>query len=164
MTGQSSELENPCPNDLTARLRALIADTNVNNNAFLESDCLNYFNEIVMLMVSYILEDAKEWWLKTYAQYFLDSGRSDSAIIIKAYENVPVDPRKPLDVTVERINRSVNKGLERIEGALDSTKSEERAAATVTSLLQRLVEPASAIIHSETPQLEHDEINDLLSP
>jgi len=64
-----------------------------------------------------------------------------------------VDFRKPFDVTVERINRVVTKGVERIEGALDRTKSEERAAATVTSLLQRLVERVSVIIHGDTPQL-----------
>jgi|TARA_B110000196_G_scaffold236193_1_gene204649 hypothetical protein len=92
-----------------------------------------------------------------------DSGLSDSAIIIAAYENVPVDFRKPFDVTVERINKVVIKGVERIDGALDSTKPEERAAATVISLLQRLVETASAIIHGDTPQLEQDEINDLLN-
>jgi len=41
----------------------LVADTNVNNNTFLETDYLNHFNEIVMLVVSDmpdILEDAKE--------------------------------------------------------------------------------------------------------
>ncbi len=74
-----------------------------------------------------------------------------------------MDFRKPFDVTVERINKVVIKGVERIDGALDSTKPEERAAATVISLLQRLVETASAIIHGDTPQLEQDEINDLLN-
>ena len=74
-----------------------------------------------------------------------------------------MDFRKPFDVTVERINRVVIKGVERLEGALDSTKPEERAATAVISLLQRLVETASAIIHGDTPQLEQDEINDLLN-
>ena len=57
------KIRNPCPNDLTTPLRALVADTNVNNNTFLETDYLNHFNEIVMLVVSDmpdILEDAKE--------------------------------------------------------------------------------------------------------
>jgi hypothetical protein len=62
-----------------------------------------------------------------------------------------VDFRKPFDVTVERINRVVIKGVERLEGALDGTKPEERAATAVISLLQRLVETASAIIHGDTP-------------
>ena len=62
-----------------------------------------------------------------------------------------MDFRKPFDVTVERINRVVIKGVERLEGALDSTKPEERAATAVISLLQRLVETASAIIHGDTP-------------
>ena len=53
---------------------------------------------------------------------------------------------------------------ERIEGAMDSSRPEDLAAATatVTSLLQRLVDIASAIIHGSTPQLEQDEIDDLL--
>ena len=58
----------------------------------------------------------------------------------------------------------VIKGIERIEGALDSPQPEELAAATatVTNLLQRLVDIASAIIHGGTPQLEQDEIDEIL--
>jgi hypothetical protein len=151
------------------RLKALVADTNVNDDTFLATDYLNHFNEIVMLLemipdMPDILEDAKDWQPKTYAQHFLDSGLSDSKITVEAYENAPLEFREPFDITVERMNRVVIKGIERIEGAMDSSRPEDLAAATatVTSLLQRLVDIASAIIHGSTPQLEQDEIDDLL--
>jgi hypothetical protein len=169
MTGQSSEIESSRQPDSAARLKTLVAATNVNDDTFLATDYLNHFNEIVMLLemvpdMPDILEDAKDWQPKTYAQHFLDSGLSDSEITIEAYENAPAEFREPFDVTVERMNRVVIKGIERIEGALDSPRPEDlaAAAATVTSLLQRLVDIASAIIHGNTPQLEQDEIDDIL--
>ena len=87
MTGQLSELESSRQSDSTARLKTLVAATNVNDDTFLATDYLNHFNEIVMLLemvpdMPDILTDAKDWRPKTYARHFLDSGLSDSGITI----------------------------------------------------------------------------------
>lgn len=170
MTGQISQAETAPGADSMARLKAQVVDTNVNENTFLATDYLNHFNEIVMLLemvpdMPDILEEAKEWRPKSYAQHFLDSGLSDGEITIKAYENAPAEFRDPFDVTIERMNRVVIKGIERIEAAVDNSQPEalEEAARTVTNLLQRLVDIASAIIHGGAPQLEQDEIDQLLT-
>lgn len=170
MTGQTTETEATARSDTQDRLKALVADTNVNDDTFLATDYLNHFNEIVMLLemvpdMPDILEEAKEWQPKSYAQHFSDSGLSDSAITIEAYENAPAEFREPFDETIARMNAVVFKGIENIEAAIDSPRPEELAAvaATTCRLLQRLVDVASAIIHGNTPKLEQDEIDDLLN-
>ena len=170
MTGQTSEPETVRTLDSQDHLRALVADTNVNNDTFLATDYLNHFNEIVMLLemvpdMPDILEESKEWQPKSYPQHFLDSGLSDSEITVEAYENAPSEFREPFDETITRMNAVVIKGIENIEAALDSPRPEELAAAAATAcrLLQRLVDVASAIIHGSTPKLEQDEIDELLN-
>jgi len=152
-----------------ARLRALIADTNVNSDTFLATDYLNHFNEIVMLTemipdMPDILDDAKEWRPKSYVQHFSDSGLSDSEITIEAYENAPAESRKPFDATIARMNATVVKGIEEIEAALDSPTPEALATTAITASrrLQRLIDVAAAIIHGDTPNLQQNEIDDLL--
>ncbi|MDP6688685.1 MAG: hypothetical protein QF384_04240 [Alphaproteobacteria bacterium] len=170
MAGQTTETETAQRSDTQDRLKALVADTNVNDDTFLATDYLNHFNEIVMLLemvpdMPDILEEAKEWQPKSYAQHFQDSALSDSAITIEAYENAPAEFREPFDETIARMNAVVFKGIANIEAALDSRRPEELAAvaATTCRLLQRLVDVASAIIHGNTPKLEQDEIDDLLN-
>ncbi len=170
MTGQTAEQDSVRTLDPQDRLKALVADTNVNDDTFLATDYLNHFNEIVMLLemipdMPDILEEAKEWQPKSYAEHFIDSGLSDSEITIEAYENAPPEFREPFDETITRMNAVVFKGIANIEAALDSPRPEELAAAAATAsrLLQRLVDVASAIIHGTTPKLEQDEIDELLN-
>lgn len=152
------------------RLKALVADTNVNDDTFLATDYLNHFNEIVMLLemvpdMPDILDEVKEWRPKSYAQHFRDSGLSDSDITIEAYENAPAEFRAPFDETIERMNMLVARSIENIEAAMQGSRPEELAAvtATATRLLQRLGEMAGAIIHGDTPKLQQDEIDELLA-
>ena len=118
MTGQTSEPETVRTLDSQDHLRALVADTNVNNDTFLATDYLNHFNEIVMLLemvpdMPDILEEAKEWQPKSYPQHFLDSGLSDSEITVEAYENAPSEFREPFDETITRMNAVVIKCSDR---------------------------------------------------
>ncbi len=76
MMGRSMEAEGSSQTDPAARLKALVLDTNVNDDTYLATDYLNHFNEIVMLLemipdMPDILEDAKEWRPKSYDQHFL---------------------------------------------------------------------------------------------
>ena len=147
-----------------------VRDTNINELTLLATDYLNHFNEIVMTLemipdMPELLEDAKEWQPKSYAEHFNDSGLSDSALTIEAYENAPVEFREPFEETVERMNKVVFKNIENIEAALESTRPEELAAtaATASRLLQRLIDVAAAIIHGNTPNLDQSEIDELLA-
>ena len=153
-----------------ARLRDKLADTNINTGAFIVTDYLKHFNEIVMLLemvpnMPDILDEAKIWQPKSYPQHFLDSGLSDSALTIEAYENAPLKFREPFDETIDRMNKVVLKSIKNIEGALNSTRDEElvATATTATRLLQRLIDVAGAIIHGDTPNMDQSEIDDLLN-
>jgi len=155
---------------LESRLKALVAETNINNDTYLVTDYINHFNEIVMLLEMIpdmldILDDAKAWQPKSYAQHFIDSRLSDSALTIEAYENAPLEFREPFDETVERMNKVVVKKIENIEAALHSTRPKELAAtaATATRLLQRLIDDAAAIIHGDTPNMDQSEIDEFLA-
>lgn len=152
------------------RLKALVAKTKINDNIFLATDYLNHFNEIVMLLemipdILDILDDARAWQPKSYAQHFTDSRLSDSALTIEAYENAPVEFREPFDDTIDRMNKVVIKNIENIEAAVHSTRPEEltATAATATRLLQRLIDVAAAIIHGDTPKMDQSEIDEFLA-
>jgi hypothetical protein len=170
MTGHetaSGQLRDADPAD---RLKSRIAASNIDNDTFLATDYLNHFNEIVMLLdmipgMPDILEDAKDWRPKSYAQHFNDSGLSDSALTIEAYENAPAEFRAPFDNTIERMNQLVSRNLDIIEAAMQGSRPEELAAtaATAARLLQRLIDAAAAIIHGNTPNLDQSEIDDLLA-
>ncbi|MFP6749259.1 MAG: hypothetical protein VCD66_16875 [Alphaproteobacteria bacterium] len=169
MTGHetaSGQLRDADPAD---RLKSRIAASNIDNDTFLATDYLNHFNEIVMLLdmipdMPDILEDAKDWRPKSYARHFNDSGLSDSALTIEAYENAPAEFRGPFDDTIERMNQLVFKSIEIIEAAMQDGRPEElAAAATASRLLQRLIDAAAAIIHGNTPNLDQGEIDDLLA-
>lgn len=112
-----------------------------------------------------ILDEAKIWQPKSYPQHFLDSGLSDSALTIEAYENAPLKFREPFDETIDRMNKVVLKSIKNIEAALNSTRDEElvATATTATRLLQRLIDVAGAIIHGDTPNMDQSEIDDLLN-
>lgn len=152
------------------RLKALVAKTNINDDIFLATDYLNHFNEIVMLLEMIpdmldILDDARAWQPKSYAQHFADSRLSDSARTIEAYENAPVEFREPFDDTIDRMNKVVIKNIENIEAAVHSTRPEEltATAATATRLLQRLIDVAAAIIHGDTPKMDQSKIDEFLA-
>jgi hypothetical protein len=151
-------------------LKSRIAAANIDKDTFLATDYLNHFNEIVMLLdmipdMPDILEDAKDWRPKSYARHFNDSGLSDSALTIEAYENAPAEFRGPFDDTIERMNQLVFKSIEIIEAAMQDGRPEELAAAAATAsrLLQRLIDAAAAIIHGNTPNLDQGKIDDLLA-
>ncbi len=171
MASQDVTLETAGGHFQSAELAQRIAGTNVNPTTFLATDYLNHFNEIVMLLemipdMPDIVEEAKEWQPKSYAQHFLDSGLSDGAVTIEAYDNAPAEFRAPFDETVARMDKVVHKNIENIEAALarGSTDDELRLiTATATRLLQRLMDAASAIIHGDTPNLDQREIDELLA-
>ncbi len=151
-------------------IRARLAGTNINEESFLATDYLNHFNEIIMLLemvpdMPECLDDCKAWQPRGYAEHFRESGFSDKALAILAYEHAPPQFRAPFDDTVSTMNRLIALGIERIDAALATG---DRAAAAheaerTTRALQKLVDVASAIIHGGAPTLDQDEIDSLLA-
>lgn len=84
----------PGSGTLTERLAA----ANVNPETYLATDYLNHFNQVAMVLEMAatspeMLDDAQDWEPKTYRQHFLDSGFTETDLIVWAYENAPADVR-----------------------------------------------------------------------
>ena len=152
------------------RYQKRVQGTNISEQTLLATDYLNHFNEIVMLLemvadIPECFEDAKAWTPKSYPDHFLESGFSDKALAVEAYEHAPPCYRQPFDNTVETMNSLVLTGLKRIESSLEGgdETATRSAVASVSGGLHKLIEVASAIIHGHEATLEQDEIDTLLN-
>ncbi len=151
------------------RLSEIVQDKNISPQTLLATDYLNHFNEIVMLIemvpdMPEILEDAKEWQPKSYAEHFRDSSFSDKELAIEAYEHSPAEYRGPFDANTQRMNHLVELAIAKIETQL-SEGDEEAAFITARAAsrgLQKLIDVSSAIIHGSDQVLEQEAIDDLL--
>lgn len=149
-------------------IRERVKGTNINEQALLATDYLNHFNEVAMLLemtpgMPEILDRAKEWKPKSYAQHFRDSGLSDVDLIIEAYEHSPAKYRKPFDETVAQLNRMVVEAIRDIEAAItngDRNRVETVAANSVAALRESM-EKANGIIHGSVPTMDQDAIDAL---
>jgi hypothetical protein len=86
--------------------RGSLEGTCISTQTFLANDCLNNFNEVVMLLemvpdMPDVLEDLKEWTPVTYLKHFEASGLSENQLAIEAYERDPERFCRPFDGTVE---------------------------------------------------------------
>ncbi len=153
-----------------ARLRERLQGTNIHAQTFLATDYLNHFNEVVMLLdmvpdMPEVLEDARGWHPLSYQDHFHASGFSDRELAIEAYEHAPPRFRRPFDRTVEQINNVVAQMLGQAEAGLmrgigpDELRME---LSPYQSLLRRLIETASGIIHGSEVVLDQAEIDVLL--
>jgi len=135
-------------------LARLVRGRNINPDTLLATDYLNHFNEIAMLVelvaeMPECLEDVREWQPKSYVEHFRDSGFSDKALAILAYENCPDRYRLPFEETVACMNRVIDSGCARLEAAAAADDGAGLAAAAAALLedLHRLMARANAIIH-----------------
>ncbi|MEK9722187.1 MAG: hypothetical protein VW405_01720 [Rhodospirillaceae bacterium] len=159
MTGQSSY----------EAIREKAAGSNLDPKTLLATDYLNHFNEIVMLLemipdMPDILEDAKEWQPKSYKAHFEDSTIADKELAIEAYDVVPAIYRAPFEHTIEQINTTIRSTIEQLErdlkvGNMDALREN---ATTLSRIIQRLMDTASAIIHGSAATLDQSEVDNIL--
>jgi hypothetical protein len=150
--------------------RRKVDGANINPQTLLATDYLNHFNEIVMMLEMLpdcpeCIEEAKDWRPKSYQDHFRDSGFKDKELAIEAYNYVPSKFRKPFEQAVEQMNRLVQTTIARFEAAMTDGRSpdEERGfVSEAVTLLQRLGELTSAIIHGSTKAMDQEEIDTLL--
>ncbi len=154
--------------DAYLAIQERIKGTSINEQTFLATDYLNLFNEVLMILemvsdVPEIIERAREWRPKTYAQHFEDSNLSDGDLIVAAYEQSPSKYRMPFDETVTELNCMVDDGIRDIENAVATGKATlvEDVSDNVVARLRQTMEKANGIIHGNVPTMAQDEIDKL---
>ena len=147
-------------------LRKRAEDSNLDPETLLATDYLNHFNEIAMLLemvpdMPDMLEDVKAWKPKSYKDHFRDSTIAGKDLAIEAYDLVPAIYREPFEQTVAQIDATIASAIWRIEADIkigDADLLRENAM-SLSRILQRLMETASAIIHGSAKTLDQAEIN-----
>ena len=155
--------------EATEAMRRKVEGSNIDPTTLLATDYLNHFNEIVMLLemiadMPEILDDVKAWKPKGYKDHFRDSTIAEKDLAIEAYDFVPVGFREPFEQTIEQINAMIPSTVERLEKNLVDGEMEvlKVNAQTLSRLIQRLMDTASAIIHGSHKTMDQSEIDVLL--
>lgn len=150
-----------------AEWRTKVAGKNISEVSLLATDYLNHFNEVIMLIgmvpdMAEVLDDARAWQPKSYADHFRESGFSAKELAIEAYEHSPPQFKEPFDRAVERLNVQVGETVERLGALVEKGNPDEirHAAEEATRKLQGLIEFTSSIINGAV--LNQDEIDSVL--
>jgi hypothetical protein len=146
-----------------------VKGSNIDETTLLATDYLNHFNEIVMLLemvpdMPDMLEEVKAWQPKSYTDHFKDSTIADKDLAIEAYDHVPGIYREPFEQTIEQINLMIASTDERLETNIRDGQDDVLRAnvQTLSGILQRLMDTASAIIHGSAKTMDQSEIDQLL--
>ena len=146
-----------------------VKGSNIDETTLLATDYLNHFNEIVMLQemvpdMPDMLEEVKAWQPKSYTDHFKDSTIADKDLAIEAYDHVPGIYREPFEQTIEQINLMIASTVERLETNIRDGQDDVLRAnvQTLSGILQRLMDMASAIIHGSAKTMDQSEIDQLL--
>jgi len=150
-------------------VQARAASSNLDRTTLLATDYLNHFNEVVMLIemipdMPEILDDAKAWRPKSYADHFRDSSIADRDIAIEAYAHVPPQYRDPFETTVRQLDSLVTTSIARLEADLAENPPEllRENATALSQVIQRLMEVASGIIHGSEKTMDQNEIDQVI--
>ena len=146
-----------------------VKGSNIDETTLLATDYLNHFNELVMLLemvpdMPDMLEEVKAWQPKSYKDHFKDSTIADKDLAIEAYDHVPGIYREPFEQTIEQINLMIASTVERLEANIRDGQDDVLRAnvQTLSGILQRLMDMASAIIHGSAKTMDQSEIDTLL--
>lgn len=134
--------------------RKLVENTTINSQTLLSTDYLNHFNELVMMLdlipdMPEMLDETKEWRPKTYADHFRDSSFTHKDLAIAAYEQVLEEDRKALEMTVDRMNQTVEETFTALDGAVAAQDADGTRVIcnTASMALQRMIDRCSGIIN-----------------
>lgn len=150
-------------------MREKVKGSNIDETTLLATDYLNHFNEIVMLLemipdMPDMLDEVKEWQPKSYSDHFRDSTIAEKDLAIEAYDYVPSIYREPFEQTVEQINAMIASTVQRLEKNIAAGDTDVLRAnvETLSRLIQRLMDMASAIMHGSAKTMDQSEIDILL--
>jgi len=154
--------------DLLA-MQQKVKGSNINESTLLATDYLNHFNEIVMLLemipdMPDMLDEVKAWQPKSYKDHFKDSTIADKDLAIEAYDFVPGIYREPFEQTIQQIDSMIASTIERLEANIEDGQDDVLRAnvQSLSLVLQRLMDVASAIIHGSSKTMDQSEIDVLL--
>jgi hypothetical protein len=149
--------------------RQRVRGTNISDRTLLATDYLNHFNEIVMLIemvpdMPDMLEECHLWQPKTYQEHFEQSGFSDKALAIAAYDHVPSKFRRPFEDTITQMQLVVTKTLERMGSNIESQNLDQLRLDCQVSveMIHRIIQIAIGIIHGTADVMEQSEIDQYL--
>lgn len=146
----------------------LVRGTNINDVTLLATDYLNHFNEIIMLidMISDMPEcigDIAAWAPKSYQDHFRDSGFSDKALAVAAYDHVPPIYRGPFERIISQLDSLMLQVAVRLaEAAAKDDQKEIAAAALFVPELRLLVAKAGGVINGESAGHDQADIDAVL--
>jgi len=110
--------------------------------------------------------DVQAWAPLSYQDHFRKSGFSDKVLAVEAYDHAPRRFREPFDRTLDQINVLVAAAIVQAEGDLMRGLDGEVLRlnlAPYQTLVRRLIETASGIIHGSESCMDQGEIDSLLS-
>lgn len=146
--------------------REKVKGTNISEKTLLATDFLNHFNEIVMLIemlpdMPDMLEECHLWQPKSYQDHFRDSGFSDKALAIEAYEHVPNKFRSPFEETIAQMDAVVRFTLEKIAMTIkEADMNRLRVDCQVSvEIFHKIIQNANGIIHGTAQVMEQSEID-----
>jgi hypothetical protein len=149
--------------------RERVRGANISARTLLATDYLNHFNEIAMLVemvpdMPDMIEDCRAWRPKSYREHFRDSGFSDGALAIEAYDHVPARFRITLEATVDQMDAVVASALDRIAAARECGDEQRlhRDCMASVEMMRRIIQVANAIIHGNAEVMDQAEIDDYL--
>ncbi|MFO1190465.1 MAG: hypothetical protein U1E97_13035 [Alphaproteobacteria bacterium] len=155
----------PCAHPISADI---LAAANINVRSGLATDYLNHFTEIIMLLelvadMPDMIDDARAWQPKTYAEHFQASHFAARDLAISAYECAPALYRVPFDQVVDELHARIAKGIDEIAAATTSPDTLAPTVAAVVSEIQAMIQRASDLIHGNTAALDQSAVDALFS-
>jgi len=149
---------------LTRTYQKLVRGTNINETTLLATDYLNHYNELVMMLdlipdMPEMLDEAKEWKPKSYAEHFMDSTFSDKKLAILAYDNAADEYRLPFDSALKEADDKIATSLNDIETVIKANIDGQlrEAVALISREIQEILDRTSAIINGDYGKQEEAE-------
>jgi len=141
---------------MTRTYQKLVRGTNINETTLLATDYLNHYNELVMLLdlvpdMPDMLDEAKEWKPKTYAEHFMDSTFSDKELAIQAYDNAADEHRIPFDEALAETDDLIAVAIGNIETVIKAENNDQLRDTVMNASrdIQEILDRASAIINGD---------------
>jgi len=152
--------------EIFLRWREKVRGTNISEKTLLATDYLNHFNEIVMLIemvpdMTMMLDECYLWEPKSYQRHFEESGFSDKALAIAAYEHVPSKFRRPFEDTILQMQLVVSATIQRMAAAIEAENMDQlRLDCQVSvAMIHKIIQVANGIIHGTAGVMDQDEID-----
>lgn len=146
--------------------RVKVRGTNISEKTLLATDYLNHFNEIVMLIemvpdMTMMLDECYLWEPKSYQRHFEESGFSDKALAIAAYDHVPGKFRRPFEDTILQMQLVVSATIQRMAAAIEADNMDQlRLDCQVSvAMIHKIIQVCNGIIHGTAGVMDQDEID-----